>query len=238
MGLPAGNIVSMPPSSKRLTAAERRPLIEQAATRLFAERGFAATTVDEIANAAGVTKPILYRHFESKRELCIALLERARADLIAAPLARFNVPPEDRRAQLREMVDAWLNHVERHPDAARLLFTPITGDPEVERVQRELHVRQRDTQVALLREFAPTAGESELTPLGEILRAGFAAVALWRIDDPGATHTAAGAALHRLADGVIGTFDDPPGQNASAEHNAIGGSGAEPRQRRQRRRPL
>ena len=199
----------MPPASKRLTAAERRPLIEQAATRLFAERGFAATTVDDIAEAAGVTKPMLYRHFESKRQLCIALLERARADLIAAPLARFTAPGEERRAHLRVMVDAWLDHVEQHPDAARLLFTPITGDHEVERVQRELHARQRDTQIALLREFAPTANEDESTPIGEILRAGFAAVALWRLDDPGASHAAAAAALRRLADGVIATFDEP-----------------------------
>ena len=52
--------------SRRLTASEHLPLIELAATRLFARRGFAATTVEDIVRAAGVTKPMLYRHFESK----------------------------------------------------------------------------------------------------------------------------------------------------------------------------
>jgi AcrR family transcriptional regulator len=198
-------------ATKRLTAAERRPLIEQAATRLFAERGFAATTVDDIAAAAGVTKPMVYRHYESKHELCIALLERARDDLIAAPLARFTRTGDDRPGQLTAMIDAWLDHVEQHPEAARLLFTPITGDAKVARVQRELHARQRDTQIALLREFAPDVDASEAAPLGEILRAGFAAVALWRLDQPEAAHDAGAAALRRLAAGIIATFDDGKG---------------------------
>src|SRR6185295_14367587 len=68
-------------ATTRLPAAERRALIETAAGRLFGERGYEATTLDEIAAAAGVTKPILYRHFGSKAALYLALLERHRQDL-------------------------------------------------------------------------------------------------------------------------------------------------------------
>ena len=163
----------------RLTRTERRRLIEDAATELFARQGYAATTMDDIARSAGVTKPMLYRHFESKRELCTALLERHRDELVAAPLAVFEPDAGDRRSQLVPMLEAWLDHARAHPDATRLLFVPIAGDPEVERTQHELHARQRATQVALLREFAGGLDETEAEPLGEIVRTSLAAVALW-----------------------------------------------------------
>ena len=186
----------------RLTASERRTRIEQAATRLFAQRGFAATTVEDIVQAAGVTKPMLYRHFESKQELCVALLERHRAELIAAPLAHFVPGHEDREIQLTVMIDAWLGYIEQHPDAARLLFTPISGDPEVERVQRELHARQSATQTALLREFVPGLREADAEPLGEVTRAILAAMALWWLDRPELPREVPARALLRSIQGL------------------------------------
>src|SRR4051812_17115168 len=169
---------------QRLEPAVRRRLIEEAATRLFAQRGYLATTVEDIVQAAGVTKPMLYRHFESKQELCVALLRRYRDELVAAPLARFTPGADDRHSQLAAMGDAWLGWIEGHPDAARLLFKPIVGDREVERVQAELHALQRETQAALLREFTPVVPDVEADALGEIMRAGLVAVALWRLDHP------------------------------------------------------
>ena len=177
--------------------------IEAAATRLFAERGFAATTVDDIVEAAGLTKPMLYRHFESKRELCVTLLERFRAELIAAPLAQFTPGAPDPHAQLGAMIDAWLSHVEEHPDATRLLFTPINGDPEVERVQRELYVRQRESQVALLREFVPGLDPAEAQPLAEAIRTTLASVALWWLEHPESPREIQSRALLRLIQGIL-----------------------------------
>jgi AcrR family transcriptional regulator len=197
--------MSMPRSaSKRLTAAERRRVIEQAATELFAQRGYAATTVDDIVRAAGVTKPMLYRHFESKQELCIALLERYRDELVAAPLARFDPEAGDLHAQLVAMTDAWLEHARSHPAATRLLFVSITGDPEVERVQRELHARQRATQTALLREFAPALSDAEAEPMGEVTRSGLAAMALWWIEHPEVPREVPVSVIVRMAEGLIG----------------------------------
>jgi AcrR family transcriptional regulator len=157
--------------------------------------------VEDIVQAAGVTKPMLYRHFESKQELCVALLERYRAELIAAPLAQFTPGAGNTQAQLASMIDAWLRYIERHPDATRLLFTPITGDPEVERVQQELYARQRATQIALLQEFVPGLDEAEAEPLGEALRAGLAAVALWWLDHPETPREVPARALLRLHPG-------------------------------------
>ena len=183
---------------ERLSRQERGQLIEAAATRLFAQRGYGSTSVEDIVAAAGVTKPMLYRHFESKRELCIHLLQRYRDELIAAALTQLD--GEDRLAR---MIDAWLAWVEAHPDAVRLLFVPISGDDEVVRVQSELHLRQRDTQSALLRELEPGLSEADAEPLAEITRAGLAAVALWWLAHPDRPRADARRALLTMVEGIL-----------------------------------
>lgn len=60
----------------RLPAAQRREQLLDCAAKLFAERGYARATTAELARSAGVTEPIIYRHFASKRDLFIALIER------------------------------------------------------------------------------------------------------------------------------------------------------------------
>ena len=68
-----------PPSSpRRLPGAERREAVLKAALPLFAVRGEHGTTTRELAAAAGVTEPVLYRHFASKEALFEAVLARAR----------------------------------------------------------------------------------------------------------------------------------------------------------------
>jgi AcrR family transcriptional regulator len=58
----------------RMPAAERRVQLLDVALRVFGERGFHDTSMNDIAEAAGVTKPVLYQHFGSKRELFLELL--------------------------------------------------------------------------------------------------------------------------------------------------------------------
>jgi|YNPBryunderm2012_1023409.scaffolds.fasta_scaffold00980_3 AcrR family transcriptional regulator len=63
------------PSNSRLTAEERRAAILEAALRLFSERGYRGTTTRALADAVGVTEPVLYEHFRSKRELYAAIVQ-------------------------------------------------------------------------------------------------------------------------------------------------------------------
>ena len=72
-------------TATRMPAAERRLAIVEAAIRVFTEGSYRGTTTAEIARAAGVSEPILYRHFASKRDLYLAALDHvwseARAQL-------------------------------------------------------------------------------------------------------------------------------------------------------------
>lgn len=60
----------------RLPAAERREQLLDVAAELFARHGYARATTAELAKAAGVTEPIIYRHFASKRDLFVELIDR------------------------------------------------------------------------------------------------------------------------------------------------------------------
>jgi AcrR family transcriptional regulator len=189
----------------RLSSAQRRVLIEDSAARLFARDGYTATTVEDIVAEAGVSKPMLYRHFESKKELHMKLLERRRDELAAAPLDRFLQAKGSPEERLPAMIDEWFAHVEQHPDTSRLLFQDATGDSDVQALQRELRRRQRAADVALLREFAPHLPEHELEPLGEIIRSSLTGLALWWLDNPDVPRATVTGAILRVTTGVLST---------------------------------
>jgi AcrR family transcriptional regulator len=191
-------------SRPKLPARERRARIEEAAARLFAERGYDTTTVEEIVEAAGVSKPMLYRHFESKRELHMRLMERRRDELAAEPLSKFLEGEGSPEERLAAMIDAWFAHVEQHPDTSRVLFQDAPGDPEIRRLQSDLRRRQRAADVALLREFGPPLPEAELEALGEIIRSALTGLALWWLDSPDVPRSTVVAAILRMTRGILG----------------------------------
>jgi AcrR family transcriptional regulator len=171
------------PATIRLPARERLATIERAAEQLFAERGYDGTRIEDIVAAAGVTKPVLYRHFASKKALHRALLEHHRAALAAAALDEYvaDRPLEDRTAL---MLDAWFAYVEGHPYAWRMLLRDTTGDPELQELHRELQDRQRAADAALLREALPDVADDLITPLAEVVRSSLTGLALWWLDHP------------------------------------------------------
>jgi AcrR family transcriptional regulator len=71
-------------SARRLTAGQRRRQLVAVALELFAQRGYRATTMDDIAEAAGVTKPLVYQHFSSKRALYLELVNSIAQELLIA----------------------------------------------------------------------------------------------------------------------------------------------------------
>jgi AcrR family transcriptional regulator len=167
----------------RLPSVQRRSTIERAAEQLFSERGYAATRIEDIVAAAGVTKPMLYRHFASKRALHEALLERHRDALASGALDAYLADrPLDER--LPAMLEAWFAYVEEHPYAWRMLFADTTGEPEVQALHRELQGRQRAADAVLLRELLPELPEERVQPLAEVVRSSLTGLALWWLERP------------------------------------------------------
>jgi AcrR family transcriptional regulator len=176
-------------SQRRLPVAERRALIVEAAGRLFGERGYDGARLDEIAAAAGVTKPIVYRHFDSKRELYLALLDRHRDDLAGFVAS---MPAEGTREQrLRAVLETWLTYVEARSYAWKMLFRDTAGGPEIAARRREVHAEARAVLVQLIRSLASSpVPRREIEPLAELMSMGMAALVLWWIEDAAVSRAA------------------------------------------------
>ena len=105
----------------RLPAARRRRQLLDVAQEVFAERGFHATSMDEVAEAAGVTKPVLYQHFDSKRRLYRELLEDVGQQLLDA-IAEATAVAQTPRQQVENGFVAYFRFVLDQRSAFRLLF--------------------------------------------------------------------------------------------------------------------
>jgi AcrR family transcriptional regulator len=103
-----------------MKAPERREQILSTGRRLFAQWGYEETSVDDIADATGVTKPIVYRHFASKRDLYLAVLEDHLNDLIARLWVALSSSP-DPRERLRRGIEAYFRFVDEREDGFRML---------------------------------------------------------------------------------------------------------------------
>jgi AcrR family transcriptional regulator len=130
----------------RLPAEERRAAVLEAASAIFSRGTYRSTTTAEIAKHAGVTEPVLYRHFLSKRDLYLACLEEAWLDtrklwdaavadepdpaLWLTAMGRAYLAAKDRRGQLAHL---WLQSL-----------TEVSEDPEVRKfVRRQLRAVHR-----------------------------------------------------------------------------------------------
>jgi AcrR family transcriptional regulator len=203
--------VSLAPEKSR---AEVRRRLEEAAAQLFSEQGYAATTVDQIVESAAVSKPALYRHFESKKDLYLSLLRRQREELAAAPLAELRAGQEAGREpedMVPAMLDAWFAHVEGHPFAGRMLLRDVTGDPGIEAQHAELHREQVAADVELLRLVRPPLPAEQLEPLGEVVRSSLVGLALWWLEHPGTPRSVLVATMLRITGGIILTARADPG---------------------------
>src|SRR5919206_835959 len=109
------------PPGKRLGAVDRRAAILDAALEVFSRRGYNGASIDEIAQAAGISKALIYEHFPSKKDLHISLLER-HTQQIFVRLAQTADTDEPGEVRLRNGVNAFLEWVETNRDAFRLLF--------------------------------------------------------------------------------------------------------------------
>jgi AcrR family transcriptional regulator len=107
--------------SVRLPAAARREQLVAMALEMFARQGFHATSMNDIADAAGVTKPVLYQHFASKRELYLALLEETGHRLLTV-IEDATRGADNPRSQVVQGFVAYFRWVAADRDEFLLLF--------------------------------------------------------------------------------------------------------------------
>jgi AcrR family transcriptional regulator len=136
---------------RRLHRAERREQILAAATRAFARAGFAATSLDDVAAEAGITRVILYRHFESKADLYRAVLDRACTRLAEA------VGTGDYGD---EAIPTLVRAAAADPGAFRLLFRHAAREPEFRDLADSLTAASAEAVIAWLDAGQPDPGQA------------------------------------------------------------------------------
>jgi AcrR family transcriptional regulator len=121
----------------RLPRTARRAQLLGAAQEVFVQQGYHAAAMDDIADRAGVSKPVLYQHFPSKLELYLALLDQRSADLIDAVRGAL-ASTHDNRQRVEATIAAYFEFVDRAGAPFRLVFeSDLTNEPAVrERVDR------------------------------------------------------------------------------------------------------
>ena len=110
--------------------ARRRQLLD-AAREVFVARGYHAAAMDEIADRAGVSKPVLYQHFPGKQELYLALLDESVEQLIEAVRTALRSTTENRQ-RVTATFSAYFGYVTEHRGTFRLVFeSDFANDPAV-----------------------------------------------------------------------------------------------------------
>ena len=120
-----------PARGTRLPRNARRTQLLGAAREVFVAQGYHAAAMDEIAERAGVSKPVLYQHFPSKRDLYLALLEQHTDELLAAT-RRALASTTDNKQRVAATIAAYFAFIDSESESFRLVFeSDFTSDAEV-----------------------------------------------------------------------------------------------------------
>jgi AcrR family transcriptional regulator len=146
------------PRGNRLPRHERRRQLLDAALEVFVSRGYHATAMDEIAERAGVSKPVLYQHFPGKLELYLALLDESVDTLVAAVRDALRAN-SDNKQRVAATFGAYFEYVGGEGQAYRLVFESDLSNETA--VRARLDRGQRECAAMVSQVVREDAGLSE-----------------------------------------------------------------------------
>ena|SRR5439155_3793204 len=140
-----------PPTRPRMTAAQRREQLLDVTKAIVGEQGFHAVSIEAVARRAGITRPIVYGHFQDLGRLLEAMLERESSRALGqlAAILPTDVTSGDPRDALLAALAGYLEAVRADPVTWRLVLMPPEGAPEA---LRERINHGRDAIIAILAE--------------------------------------------------------------------------------------
>jgi len=152
----------------RLPREERRRQLLQAAHEVFVANGYHGAAMDEIAETARVSKPVLYQHFPGKRELYLALLDHHLESLTAMLMAALN-STNDNKLRVHATMDAYYRFISQESQAHRLVFeSDLNNDPDVSKRLEDFNAQLASAIAAVIADDTKLS-EVEVTLLGRAL---------------------------------------------------------------------
>jgi AcrR family transcriptional regulator len=195
---------------RRLPRAAREQQLLDVAEQVFAEQGYTAASMDDIAIRAGVTKPVLYSHFGSKEGLVVSCVARARSQLLEDTITGIG-DATDFEQQLRRGIRAFFRFLDdRHPAwSVLILEISVQGAAaeEIEAIRRQ----QADVIADALATVAPDVPRLRLSTLAEGVIGACERVAMFRRRHPEISAEAATDELMMLLWAGLAGFRSPSG---------------------------
>lgn len=153
--MPTSATVREPGRGHRLPRLQRRAQLLRAAQEVFVDKGYHASGMEDIAERAGVSKPVLYQHFPGKLELYLALVDQHTATLVDLVRAALD-STEDHRERTFASITAYFDFVDRDDAAYRLVFESDLS--EVAAVRERLQWCQAECAHAIARRIVTDTG--------------------------------------------------------------------------------
>lgn len=208
--------------AKRMPRAVREQHMLDAAVRIFGQRGYMAASMDDIAELAGVSKPLVYLYLNSKEDLFTAVIRREATALTDAVRAAVDPRlPADRR--LWDGLLAFFTHTARHPDAwsvlhlqARTVGEPFAAEVAAMRAEIVAFVTRLIAVAARDAHHDPDLPEREVAGLAEALVGAAESLAAWANSTDGVSARQSAATLMNFAWSGLGnlmagrTWSPPP----------------------------
>jgi AcrR family transcriptional regulator len=171
--------MASPARRRRMPAPLRREALLAAAEEVFARKGYHGAALDDIAQAAGVSKALIYEHFVSKRELHASLVT-AHVEEIFRRLEANAENGTTGEERLRGGIDTFLSFVEEHREAWRALFRDA-ADPEVGDIMQRVQTQGTAVIAALISADPETPGDhpQAIEMHAALLSGGVQALANW-----------------------------------------------------------
>jgi AcrR family transcriptional regulator len=148
----------------RMPRKARRAQLLDAALEVFVAQGYHAAAMDDIAERAGVSKPVLYQHFPSKLDLYLALLDQTCDTVVEAVRKVLDSSPDSNKTRVQATMDVFYSYVANAGGAFRLVFeSDLVNEPAVrERVDRVTNESAESIAALIHDDTGLPAEESEL----------------------------------------------------------------------------
>lgn len=173
-----------PPRRKRMSRAAREQQMLDVAEAVFGERGYQATSMDEIAERCGVSKPMLYEYFGSKDGLLVACVSRSKAELLDVTQKAMAGATDPDDILWRGMV-AYFSFIDSHGDSfSMLLREPTAASPETAEAVEATRRQQSALIAGVLATFAPSAPADAIEAYTQIIMGASERMALWLTSRP------------------------------------------------------
>lgn len=205
-----------------MTGSQRREQLLDVARRLLAERGFEATSVEEIAHRAGVSKPVVYEHFGGKDGIYAVVVDREMRRLLDRIDAALSVGDHPHQL-VGQAALAFLDYIEEYSDGFRILVrdSPVAGSGGT--FSSLLGDIARQVEHVLRAQFARRGYEPELAALYAQALVGMVGLTgQWWLDTREPDKTEVAAHLANLAWNGLAALSPDPMNPARANRGRVG----------------